>query len=77
MLEFMTGKSCVDCGEDDIRVLELDHIVPSKKKFNISQAVTLGFSWEDVLLEIKKCRILCANCHKKRTAQQFNWYKAL
>jgi len=77
MLAYLSNKCCVDCGENDIRVLELDHIDPSSKRFNISQAVRLGFSWNDVLAEIKKCRILCANCHKKRTAQQFDWYKAL
>jgi hypothetical protein len=77
MSEFMADKFCIDCGENDMRVLELDHIDSSKKVYNISQAVKLGFSWQDVLLEIEKCRVLCANCHKKRTAQQFRWYKAL
>lgn len=77
MLEYLSDKSCLDCGESDIRVLELDHIDPSTKLFNISQAVKHGYSWQDVLNEIKKCQILCANCHKKRTAQQFGWYKAL
>lgn len=77
MRTFMTGKACSDCGESDIRVLELDHLDPNNKTFNISQAVRLGFNWSAVELEIKKCQILCANCHKRRTAQQFNWYKAI
>lgn len=77
MLSYIADKSCVDCGESDIRVLELDHLDPTTKKFSISQAVKLGYAWVDVLEEMKKCRVLCANCHKKRTAQQFNWYKAL
>lgn len=76
MKNYMSNKSCQDCGENDIRVLELDHIEPSGKKFTISQAVRLGYSWQDILLEIEKCQVLCANCHKKRTASQFNWYKA-
>jgi len=75
MLRYLANKECQHCGEKDIRVLELDHINPAKKLFTISQAVKLGFSWEEVLLEIEKCRILCANCHKKITAQQFSWYK--
>lgn len=77
MLNYMYDKACEDCGEADIRVLELDHINPKLKSFMISQSVKLGFSWDNVLEEIKKCRVLCANCHKKRTAQQFNWYKAI
>lgn len=75
MLKYLSDKSCEDCGESDIRVLELDHKDPSTKLFSVSQAVRLGYSWTMVIEEIKKCRILCANCHKKRTALQFNWYK--
>lgn len=77
MLEFMSGKGCLDCGENDIRVLELDHISPENKSFSVSQAVKLGYSWDEVLVEIEKCQILCANCHKRRTAQQYQWYKAI
>jgi len=76
MFEYMSTKACANCGEVDIRVLELDHLNPQTKRFTISQAVKLGYGWDDVLTEIKKCQVLCANCHKKRTAQQFNWYKA-
>ena len=76
MIAYMADKSCVTCGESDIRVLEFDHLDPSLKTFNVSQAVAKGYSWNDVLQEIKKCQLLCANCHKRKTAQQFNWYKA-
>jgi len=77
MLEYLSDKTCKDCGESDIRVLELDHIDPKQKHFTVSQAVRLGYGWEDVVREINKCQVLCANCHKRRTAQQFNWYKAI
>jgi gp210 len=76
MLAYLRDKSCAICGEDDVRVLEFDHINPKSKRFSISQAVRLGYSWPDVVVEMKKCRILCANCHKRHTAQQMGWYKA-
>ncbi len=76
MLQFLSNKACVTCGESDVRVLEFDHLDQKTKSFSISQAVRLGYSWNDVLEEIKKCRILCANCYKKHTAVQGNWYKA-
>lgn len=76
MLAYLRDKSCTICGEHDIRVLEFDHIDPKSKRFSISQAVRLGYSWPDVVTEMKKCRILCANCHKRHTAQQMGWYKA-
>lgn len=77
MLEYITGKSCVVCQESDIRTLDFDHIDPSNKLFNVSQAVKLGYNWQQVEDEIKKCRILCANCHRKHTAIQGSWYKAM
>jgi 5-methylcytosine-specific restriction endonuclease McrA len=76
MLKYMSDKACVVCGEADIRVLELDHINPKDKSFSVSQAVKLGHNWSEVLTELEKCQVLCANCHKRRTAQQFNWYKS-
>ena len=77
MLDYLSDKSCLICGEDDIRVLEFDHIVPSEKRFDISQGVRLGYNWDEIYQEIAKCRILCANCHKKHTSSQNKWYKAI
>ncbi len=75
MLEYLSSKECVECHENDWRVLEFDHLDPTQKSFSISQAVKLGYRWPDVKKEIKKCRILCSNCHKKHTAVQASWYK--
>ena len=75
MLKYLNGKGCAVCNETDIRTFEFDHINPITKKFNISQAVKLGYRWSDVEEEISKCRILCANCHKKHAAEQRGWYK--
>lgn len=75
LLDYLANKACAECGENDIRVLEFDHLDPREKVFSVSQATKFGYSWEQTLAEIQKCRILCANCHKRRTASQFNWYK--
>ncbi len=77
MLAYLHGKQCAICGEDDIRTFEFDHVEPHEKEFNISQAVKLGYRWGAVEKEISKCRILCANCHKKHTAEQRGWYKTI
>lgn len=75
MLELLKRSFCVDCGETDMVVLEFDHVNPALKKFEISQAVRLGYNWDDVLEELDKCEVVCANCHKRRTSKQFGWYK--
>ena len=77
MLSYLKNKVCAICGEDDIRTFEFDHVDPSKKSFSITRGLNHGPSWEVVVDEIKKCRILCSNCHKKHTASQQNWYKSI
>jgi hypothetical protein len=76
MLKYLSDKACEICGEADVRVLEFDHLDPAEKRFSISQGRRLGFKWEEISKEIESCRILCANCHKRHTAKQYNWYKA-
>lgn len=73
MLEYLSDKSCIDCGESDSVVLEFDHL--RDKEMGVSTMMGTGYSWDAILLEIEKCEIVCANCHKRRTAKQFNWYK--
>ena len=67
---YLADHPCVDCGEDDIRCLDFDHRVPSDKLANVSQLVSLHVRWQRILDEIAKCDVRCANCHRKRTAEQ-------
>ena len=74
IIEYLSSHPCVDCEENDIIVLEFDH-VRGKKLYNISDMVARDFSWKSIQKEIEKCDIRCANCHKRRTAQMFSYYK--
>lgn len=58
-------KKCEKCGEDHIACLEFHHINPLEKKFNISMAISWGWSKNKILKEMDKCIVLCSNCHKK------------
>ena len=64
---------CVDCGETDIVVLEFDHKDGSDKKGEISLALRDQWSFIRLKKEIDKCEVRCANCHRRRTAKQYNW----
>ena len=68
---FLSENPCVDCGESDPIVLTFDHV--RDKKFTIA-AKALSVSQEELLSEIEKCEIRCANCHMRKTAEQFKWY---
>jgi len=74
LLEYLKYHPCVDCGESDPVVLEFDHLKREDKEYQIS-AMMRDYTWGQILGEITKCEVRCANCHKRRTAKQFGWYK--
>ena len=67
--EYLEGKSCVDCGNKDIRVLEFDH-VRGEKLYHVSYMVTKAYKLDLVKQEIEKCDIRCCNCHRIITQER-------
>ena len=72
--EFKLGNPCTSCGETNPIVLEFHHLDPKTKRNDVSNMATHGYSVESIEKEIEKCIILCANCHRKKTAKQQNWH---
>jgi len=66
---------CGVCGETDIRVLEFAHKNKKEKEFSIGTAVGQQLSIVRIKEEIGKCKILCANCHRKETHEETNSWK--
>ena len=63
---------CKKCGyKDNAYALEFDHINPSKKLESISHLINKGRSKKIIKDEIRKCRVLCANCHAIHSRQQY------
>ena len=60
---------CVDCGNDNDIVLEFDH-VRGEKRGNVSDMSHQSFSIKTIKLEIEKCEIRCANCHRIATYER-------
>lgn len=78
LFEFLMENPCRRCGESDPVVLEFDHIKPKQnRQKSISLLAGSNTSWKKVLEEIKKCQVLCANCHRRKTARQLGWYKSV
>lgn len=74
--DWLSSHPCVDCGERDIVVLELDHREPKGKRTNaVSLMISTNRSWETILKEVGKCVVRCANCHRRKTARQFGYFK--
>lgn len=60
----------MDCGNADIRVLEFDHIERGPDIRRISRLVGTR---NQLLAELEKCEVRCANCHMIRTGVQLGW----
>jgi hypothetical protein len=54
---------CTVCGEACWQVLEFHHLDPKGKDLAVS-ALTKG-SRKRIVKEIRKCVIVCSNCHRK------------
>lgn len=72
VIRYLKENPCVDCSVTDFRVLEFDH-VRGEKHLSISQMVGSHYSMSSIKLEIEKCDVRCANCHRIKTAERANW----
>ena len=62
------GGSCSKCGYNKCAgALEFHHIDPSQKEFGIT---TKNVKWEKLKLELDKCILVCANCHREIHARE-------
>lgn len=61
LVEYMGGV-CVGCdGKFPIAVYDFHHMKPEHKDFKLADT---AYSFKDVLQELKKCILVCANCHQ-------------
>lgn len=63
LLRLKKGGSCVVCGYSKyLGALDFHHLDPNKKEFGIGDG---DFRLVESLEEIKKCVLLCSNCHRE------------
>jgi|Wag4MinimDraft_6_1082665.scaffolds.fasta_scaffold17314_3 hypothetical protein len=73
---YKTSKGCEECGYNAFpEALQLDHLDP-KTKYRTKNGKTLNpgemimMSQSIFFAELKKCRVICANCHAVHTKKQ-------
>lgn len=61
----LKGNCCQDCKKSfPTPVYDFHHLNPNEKEHSIAK-LFMG-SWEKLLVELDKCVLLCANCHRIR-----------
>ena len=62
------GGECVKCGVKER--LQFDHIYPKNKSFEITRRLLMSDrkKFEE---ELDKCQLLCYDCHREKTREQF------
>jgi hypothetical protein len=73
--DYLRSHPCTDCGESDLRVLDFDHIDELCKEDEISRMWREGSPLENIESEIRVCEVVCANCHRRRTASRGRWQR--
>lgn len=64
----LKDKPCQDCGKKYPHyVMDFDHREGEKKLLEVARMVAGGWSLKKIMKEIKKCDIVCSNCHRLRT----------
>lgn len=58
----LLGGKCNRCGFDNPAALEFHHKDSSEKDFTIGNVANK--SWDSIVDEVKKCELLCSNCHR-------------
>lgn len=65
---YIASHPCVDCGETDPIVLELDHVLGKNHEFHKLKRNRGGL--ERIVKELALCQVRCANCHRRKTFRE-------
>lgn len=75
ILKHLMAHPCVDCGEGDPIVLDFDHKADKWK--SVAEMLKNCYSISNIVAEIGKCEVRCANCHRRKTSKDFGYSKFL
>ena len=60
------GKGCQCCNYSTCyQALELHHLDPKAKELSFGSVISNPKKWANIVVELRKCILLCANCHRE------------
>ena len=60
---YKSSLKCARCSENHIACMDFHHMDPSEKEYEVSALISSKM-FTKAYKEIKKCIVLCANCHR-------------
>lgn len=73
LIDIKKELKCEKCGFNHPAALDFHHIDPKTKSFGLGGRISERHR-EEILLEIDKCIVLCANCHRIEHSIHINNY---
>ena len=70
--EWKESRGCIVCGESDPCCLDMHHTDSKKKDSDLSALVYGQSPLSTIVLELEKCVVVCASCHRKIHAGRMN-----
>ena len=71
------GNGCTRCGyQRNLAALTWHHLDPSEKRFNLDVRALSNRSQLEIDAEVRKCVLLCANCHAEVHFPELNQHVA-
>jgi hypothetical protein len=62
---YKISRGCSRCGYNTHpSALDLHHREPALKLDTVSQMAAKNRSWNSIYVEVEKCDVVCANCHR-------------
>ena len=60
----IVGRQCWFCGYDKTFTnLCFHHVERENKNFGLTTRELIGYAWKRVIAEMRKCILICHNCH--------------
>jgi hypothetical protein len=73
----LKGGKCESCGYNkNLAALHFHHAEPHKKKFKLDMRMLSNRKWDAISQEVKKCILLCANCHSEVHSPELSFENA-
>jgi hypothetical protein len=63
-------RGCRECGHGTAAALDLHHSEPETKTDAVGRLVSDGCTVRQLLREVARCAVLCANCHRRHHADE-------